>query len=313
MTARPIIIDTDPGQDDAVAILLALASPQELDVIGITAVAGNVPLALTEKNARRVCELAGRPDIRVYAGAERPLILPLQTAEAVHGATGLDGPDLPEPKMQTAPGHASDFLVDTLRARPSGTVTLCLLGPHTNLALAMVKAPDIVPRIREIVMMGGAVFEGGNSTPSAEFNLLVDPHAADVVFRSGVPITVMPLDVSHKALTTRIRIGRIRALGTPVATAVVKMLEFFERYDEQKYGTDGAPLHDPCVISFLLQPGLFKGRKVNVAIETASPLTLGMTVTDWWKVTDRAPNATVMTEIDADAYYELLTGRLARF
>lgn len=312
MTARPIVIDTDPGQDDAVAILLALASPQELEVIGITAIAGNVPLALTEKNARRICELAGRPDIKVYAGAERPLILPLQTAEAVHGATGLDGPDLPEPKMQTAPGHASDFLVDTLRARPAGTVTLCLLGPHTNLALAMVKAPDIVPRIREIVMMGGAVFEGGNSTPSAEFNILVDPHAADVVFRSGVPITVMPLDVSHKALTTRARVDRIRALGTPVATAVAKMLEFFERYDEQKYGTDGAPLHDPCVISFLLQPGLFKGRKVNVAIETASPLTLGMTVTDWWKVTDRAPNATVMTDIDADAYYELLTGRLAR-
>ncbi len=312
MTARPIIIDTDPGQDDAVAILLALASPQELEVIGITAVAGNVPLALTEKNARRVCELAGRPDIKVYAGAERPLILPLQTAEAVHGATGLDGPDLPEPKMQTAPGHASDFFVDTLRARPPGTVTLCLLGPHTNLALAMVKAPDIVPRIREIVMMGGAVFEGGNSTPSAEFNLLVDPHAADVVFRSGVPITVMPLDVSHKALTTRARIDRIRALGTPVATAVVQMLEFFERYDEQKYGTDGAPLHDPCVIAFLLQPDLCKGRKVNVAIETASPLTLGMTVTDWWKVTGRAPNATVMTEIDADAYYKLLTERLAR-
>ncbi len=312
MTARPIIIDTDPGQDDAVAILLALASPQELDVIGITTVAGNVPLALTEKNARRVCELAGRPDIKVYAGAERPLILPLQTAEAVHGSTGLNGPDLPEPTMKTSPGHASDFLVETLRARPTGTVTLCLLGPHTNLALAMVKAPDIVPRIREIVLMGGAVFEGGNSTPSAEFNLLVDPHAADVVFRSGVPITVMPLDVSHKALTTRVRIDRIRALGTPVATAVVKMLEFFERYDEQKYGTDGAPLHDPCVISFLLQPGLFRGRKVNVAIETASPLTLGMTVTDWWKVTDRAPNATVMTEIDADAYYKLLTERLAR-
>ena len=312
MTARPIIIDTDPGQDDAVAILLALASPQELEVIGVTAIAGNVPLALTEKNARRICELAGRPDIKVYAGAERPLILPLQTAEAVHGATGLDGPDLPEPKMQTAPGHASDFLVDTLRARPAGSVTLCLLGPHTNLALAMVKAPDIVPRIREIVMMGGAVFEGGNSTPSAEFNILVDPHAADVVFRSGVPITVMPLDVSHKALTTRARVDRIRALGTPVATAVAKMLEFFERYDEQKYGTDGAPLHDPCVISFLLQPGLFKGRKVNVAIETASPLTLGTTVTDWWKVTDRAPNATVMTDIDADAYYRLLTERLAR-
>jgi purine nucleosidase len=312
MTARPIIIDTDPGQDDAVAILLALASPKELEVLGITAVAGNVPLALTEKNARRVCELARRPDIKVYAGAERPLILPLQTAEAVHGSTGLNGPDLPEPKMRTAPGHASDFLVETLRTRPAGTVTLCLLGPHTNLALAMVKAPDIVPRIREIVLMGGAVFEGGNSTPSAEFNILVDPHAADVVFKSGVPITVMPLDVSHKALTTKARIDRIRALGTRVSDAVAKMLEFFERYDEQKYGTDGAPLHDPCVISFLLQPGLFQGRTVNVAIETASPLTLGMTVTDWWKVTDRAPNAMVMTQVDAEAYYALLTERLAR-
>jgi purine nucleosidase len=313
MTARPIIIDTDPGQDDAVAILLALASPQELEIIGITAVAGNVPLALTEKNARRICELAGRTDIKVFAGAERPLILPLQTAEAVHGSTGLNGPDLPEPKMKTSPGHAADFLVETLRARPAGTVTLCLLGPHTNLALAMVKAPDIVPRIREIVLMGGAVFEGGNSTPSAEFNILVDPHAADVVFKSGVPITVMPLDVSHKALTTKARIDRIRALGTRVSDAVAKMLEFFERYDEQKYGTDGAPLHDPCVISFLLQPGLFQGRKVNVAIETASPLTLGMTVTDWWKVTDRAANAMVMTQVDADAYYKLLTERLARF
>jgi len=312
MPARPIIIDTDPGQDDAVAILLALASREELEILGLTAVAGNVPLALTEKNARRICELGGRPDIKVFAGAERPMVCALQTAEAVHGATGLDGPDLPEPKIKTAPGHAADFLVNTLRARPAGSVTLCLLGPHTNLALAMIKAPDIVPRIREIVLMGGAVFEGGNSTPSAEFNILVDPHAADVVFKSGVPITVMPLDVSHKALTTRARVERIRALGTPVATAVVKMLEFFERYDEQKYGTDGAPLHDPCVIAFLLKPELFKGKKVNVAIETASPLTIGMTVTDWWGVTGRPANAQVMNQVDADAYYALLTERLAR-
>jgi len=312
MPPRPIIIDSDPGQDDAVAILLALASPAELDVLGIVAVAGNVPLALTQRNARIVCELAGRPDIKVFAGAERPLVCPLQTAEAVHGATGLDGPDLPEPKMKTAPGHGADFLVETLRAQPAGVVTLCLLGPHTNLALALIKAPDIAARIREIVLMGGAVFEGGNSTPSAEFNILVDPHAADVVFRSGVPITVMPLDVSHKALTTRVRVDRIRALGTRVAGAVVKMLEFFERYDEQKYGTDGAPLHDPCVIAYLLRPDLFKGRKVNVAIETASPLTIGMTVTDWWGVTGRPANATVMIQIDADAYYALLTERLAR-
>jgi purine nucleosidase len=311
MAPRQIIIDTDPGQDDAVAILLALASP-ELEVLGITAVAGNVPLALTEKNARRICELAGRRDIEVFAGAARPLVRPLITAEAVHGKTGLDGPDLPEPTMATAPAHAADFLVETLRDRPAGSVTLCLLGPHTNLALALVKAPDIAARIREIVLMGGAVFEGGNSTPAAEFNILVDPHAADVVFKCGAPIAVMPLDVSHKALTTQARVARIRALGTRVADAVAKMLEFFERYDEQKYGTDGGPLHDPCVIAYLLQPALFKGRKVNVAIETASELTVGMTVTDWWGVTDRPKNAMVMTGIDADGYYALLTERLAR-
>jgi purine nucleosidase len=240
------------------------------------------------------------------------LVRPLITAEAVHGKTGLDGPDLPEPTMATAPAHAADFLVETLRDRPAGSVTLCLLGPHTNLALALVKAPDIAARIREIVLMGGAVFEGGNSTPAAEFNILVDPHAADVVFKCGAPIAVLPLDVSHKALTTQARVARIRALGTRVADAVAKMLEFFERYDEQKYGTDGGPLHDPCVIAYLLQPALFKGRKVNVAIETASELTVGMTVTDWWGVTDRPKNAMVMTGIDADGYYALLTERLAR-
>ncbi|MCT8999081.1 nucleoside hydrolase [Chelativorans intermedius] len=309
--ARKIIIDTDPGQDDAVAILLALASP-ELEVLGITAVAGNVPLALTEKNARKVCELACRPDVRVFAGAKRPLVRDLVTAEHVHGKTGLDGPELPEPRMALDGRHAVDFLVETLMAHAPGEITLCTLGPLTNIALALLREPEIAPRVREIVMMGGGFFEGGNVTPAAEFNIYVDPHAADVVFRSGIPIVVMPLDVTHKALTTAVRVAAIRKLGTPVAVATAQMLEFFERFDEQKYGSDGGPLHDPCVIAYLIEPGLFGGRRCNVSVETASELTMGMTVVDWWGVTERPKNALVMRDIDDDGFFALLTARLGR-
>jgi len=309
--ARKIIIDTDPGQDDAVAILLALASP-ELDVLGITAVAGNVPLSLTQLNARKICELAGRPQTRVFAGASRPLVRPLVTAENVHGKTGLDGPVLPEPAMPLQDRHAVDFIVETLMAEEAGSVTLCPLGPLTNIGLALVREPRIAGRIGEIVLMGGGFFEGGNVTPAAEFNIHVDPHAADVVFRSGAPITMMPLDVTHKALTTATRVAAFRRLGTRVGTATAEMLDFFERYDERKYGTDGGPLHDPCVIAYLLRPALFSGRHVNVVIETASELTMGMTVIDWWGVTDRPRNAQVMREIDADGYFALLTERIGR-
>ncbi|MGB3898250.1 MAG: nucleoside hydrolase [Mesorhizobium sp.] len=308
---RRIIIDTDPGQDDAVAILLALGSA-ELEVAGITAVAGNVPLALTEKNARKICELAGRPDIEVFAGAVRPLMRALVTAEEVHGQTGLNGPQLPEPEMPLQDRHAVDFLVETLMREESGSITLCALGPLTNIALALVREPRIAPRIREIVLMGGGFFEGGNVTPAAEFNIHVDPHAADIVFRSGVPIVMMPLDVTHKALTTAQRIDAIRSLGTGVGDAVAAMLEFFERFDEEKYGTDGGPLHDPCVIAYLLRPDLFAGRNCNVTVETASELTMGMTVVDWWGVTNRPANALVMRDIDADGFFELLTQRLGR-
>ncbi len=308
---RKIIIDTDPGQDDAVAILLALGS-SELEVAGITAVAGNVPLGLTEKNARKICELAGRPDVKVYAGAVRPLMRPLVTAEHVHGRTGLDGPDLPEPTMKLQEQHAVDFIVETLMREAAGTITLCPLGPLTNVALALIREPRIAPRIREIVLMGGGFFEGGNITPTAEFNIYVDPHAAEIVFGSGAPIVVMPLDVTHKALTTAKRIEALRKLGSKVGDAVASLLDFFERFDEEKYGTDGGPLHDPCVIAYLLKPELFKGRQCNVAIETASDLTMGMTVIDWWGVTDRPKNAMVMRDIDADGFFALLTERLGR-
>ncbi|WP_269930730.1 nucleoside hydrolase [Aminobacter sp. HY435] len=308
---RKIIIDTDPGQDDAVAILLALGSA-ELEIIGITAVAGNVPLKLTEKNARKICELAGRPDIKVYAGAIRPLVRELVTAEEVHGKTGLNGPDLPEPKMKLQEQYAVDYLVETLMREEAGTITLCPLGPLTNIALAMIREPRIASRIKEIVLMGGGFFEGGNVTPSAEFNIYVDPHAADVVFRSGVPIVMMPLDVTHKALTTTKRTEAFRKLGTKVGLATAQMLEFFERYDEGKYGTDGGPLHDPCVIAYLLKPELFQGRHCNVTVETSSELTMGMTVIDWWGVTKRPKNATVMRDIDHDGFFALLVERLGR-
>lgn len=309
--ARKIIIDTDPGQDDAVAILLALASP-ELEVLGVTVIAGNVPLDLTAKNARIVCELAGRADMGVYAGCDRPMRHALVTAEHVHGKTGLDGPVMPNPVMPLQDMHAVDYIIETLRAEPAGTVTLCPLGPLTNIATAFERAPDIAAMVQEIVLMGGAYFEVGNITPAAEFNIYVDPEAAEIVFKSRCPIVVMPLDVTHKALTTAPRVQAFRDLGTKPGTMVAEWTDFFERFDKEKYGNAGAPLHDPCVIAYLLAPDLFQGRFVNVEIETVSELTRGMTVADWWGVTDRAKNAMFMGDLDADGFFDLLIDRIGR-
>ncbi len=308
---RKIIIDTDPGQDDAFAILLALASP-ELEVLGITAVAGNVPLNWTERNARIICELAGRPDIKVFAGCAEPLKRDLVTAEHVHGKTGLDGPELAEPTMPLQAQHAVDFLIEVLRAEPAGTVTLCPLGPLTNIAQAFLQAPDVVQRVQEIVLMGGAYFEVGNITPAAEFNIYVDPEAADIVFKSGIPLVVMPLDVTHKVLTTRARVEAIRGLGTEVGRVAAEWADFFERFDVEKYGSDGGPLHDPTVVAYLLKPELFTGRRINVEIELQSELTLGMTVADWWGVTQRPANALFIGGVDAQGFFDLLTERLGR-
>lgn len=306
---KKIIIDTDPGQDDAVAILLALASP-ELKVLGITAVAGNVPLELTARNARIVAELAGS-DVPVHAGAAAPLKRTLVTAEHVHGKTGLDGWDAPDPVTPLASEDAAGFIVETIRANP-GEVILCPLGPLTNIAEALRRDPGIATMIPRVVLMGGAYFEVGNITPAAEFNIYVDPEAADELFRSGIDIVVLPLDVTHKALTTRARNDAIRALGNRTGEAVAAWTGFFERFDKEKYGSEGAPLHDPCVIAHLLKPNLFSGRHVNVEIETRSDLTRGMTVADWWGVTDRPKNATFIGDVDADGFYALLTERLGR-
>jgi purine nucleosidase len=309
--ARKIIIDTDPGQDDAVAILLALGSPAELEILGIVAVAGNVGVQQNARNALKILELSGKTSTPVHIGCERPMRQKLVTAEYVHGKTGLDGPELPEPTIKTQPQHGVDYIIDTLRREPAGTVTLCALGPLTNLAMAFVKAPDIVAKVQEIVLMGGGCFEGGNMTPAAEFNIYVDPEAADVVFHSGIPITQVPLDVTHSMLTTKVRTDRFRALGNRTGIATAEMLEFFERFDEAKYGWEGGPLHDPCVIAYLLKPELFQGRHVNVAIETQSELTRGMTVVDYWGVTGRVKNVNYLRSGDADGFYALLVERLA--
>jgi purine nucleosidase len=309
---RKIIIDTDPGQDDAVAILLALASPEELEVLGIVAVAGNVGLHHNATNARKVVELSGRRDIPVYAGSARPMRRHLVTAEHVHGETGLNGPDLPDPTIPLQSQHGVDYIIDTLMAAKPGTITLCTLGPLTNIGMALVKQPAIAERIAEIVMMGGAYFEVGNITPAAEFNIYVDPEAADVVLRAGVPITMLPLDVTHQIQSTPERLAAIFGLGNKAGSAVYEMLTFSETFDLQKYGWAGAPLHDPTVIAYLLKPDLFEGRHCNVTIETASELTVGMTVADYWHVTGKVRNVNYLRSGNAEGFFALLMERLAR-
>ena len=309
---RRIIIDTDPGIDDAVAILLALATPEELEVLGIVAVAGNLPLVQTERNARRVCELAGRAAVPVYAGCERPILRPLATAEHIHRETARDRLLLPEPTTALQAQHGVDFFVETLRAAEAGTITVCALGPLTNIAMALVKAPEITGRIGELVVMGGACFKLGNVTPTAEFNIHVDPHAAAAVFESGITITMLPLDVTHQLLTTGPRRDALRALGNRCGQAVAALLASFERNRRAKFGTRATALHDPSVIAYLLSPTLFQGREVNVAVETQSSLTIGMTVVDWWGVTGRKPNVRMMNTVDADGFFDLLTEKLAR-
>jgi len=311
MPSQKIIIDTDPGQDDAIGILLALASPAELDVLGIVTVAGNVPLSLTSRNALILCELANKTETKVFAGCSRPLVRPLVTAEHVHGKTGLDGAELPPPTMPLQKQHGVDWTIETLLKAEDNSITICCFAPLTNVAMAMIKAPQILPKIKNIVMMGGGYFEGGNITPTAEFNIYVDPHAASTVLRCGRPIVMMPLDVTHKALMQRKWLEDLRDLGSAVGDAAYGMMSFYERFDLEKYGSSGGPLHDPTVIAYLLQPELFEGRYVNVEIEIHSELTMGMTVVDWWDVTDRKPNVTFNNQINADGFFQLILERLA--
>jgi purine nucleosidase len=310
MVAKPIIIDCDPGADDAIALFLALAFPEQLNVLGVTTVAGNVPLSLTQKNARCLCELAGRVDLPIYAGCPRPLLRPLITAEEVHGKTGLDGISLPAPQMPLQTTHAVDFLIETL-SQAAEPITLATLGPLTNIAVALIKQPDICQRIEEIVMMGGAVTQG-NITPSAEFNLYVDPHAAHVVATAGVPLTMIGLDVTHQAIATPERLSAMRAVNSPISAAVLGLLNHYGAHDMARYGFSGPPLHDPCVIAYLLEPALFTSRHAHLAIETCSELTMGRTVVDWEPLTNQPTNANVVETIKAEEFYQLLIHAIAK-
>ena len=309
--AEAIIIDTDPGHDDAFAILLALAS-RELEVRGITAVAGNVPVAVTAANARRIVELAGRPDIPVYAGADRPLLRPAMHAADIHGDSGMDGYAWPALARPPEREHAVDFLVRSLGAADAGEITLVVLGPQTNIALLLRRAPELAGRIRRIVCMGGGFFEGGNYAPAAEFNILVDPEAAAIVFGAEIELVAMPIDCTNRALSPAGWIGDLAALGTPVGDACAGMMRFFQLAGNRKYGTATRPLHDALAMAWLIWPELFAGRLCNVEIETGSSLTLGATVVDWWHRTDRPRNCLWIREcLDADELYARMLVRLA--
>lgn len=312
MARRRTILDCDPGQDDAVNLLLAMASAETLDIAGITTVAGNVPRDLAQRNARIICDLAGRRDIPVFAGAAAPLVCDLVTAEHVHGGTGLDGMEIVDPATPLQDADAADFIVETLRAAPDPGVTLVPTGPLTNIAHALDRAPDIVAKIESIALMGGALREGGNYTPSAEFNIYVDPHAAQKVLSCGRPIAMFGLDVTHKVLASSERVRRIAEIGTPVARAVAGMLGYFGRFDSAKYGVDGAPLHDPCTVVWLLAPDLFRLKPCHVAVETDSSLTRGHTAVDFWGVTGKTPNVDWAWDVDATGFYDLLTESLSR-
>lgn len=301
-----IIIDTDPGQDDAVALLLAFASADRLDLRAITTVAGNVPVAQTTINALRIRDLGGADGVPVHAGAAGPLLFPPETAEFVCGSDGLAGADLPPPASAATPVHAVEAIIAICRAAPDDGITLCPLGPLTNLALAFRLAPDILPKVRRIVLMGGAIGLG-NMTPAAEFNVHVDPHAAAIVFGCGRPIVMFGLGVTLQAIVGHEQVARIGALGTATGGAVHGMLT---RPRPGGLGTAGHPMHDPCVIAFLLWPELFAGRDCFVEVETGSGPLRGRTTIDWNGRLKRPANAHVIGSVEAHALFGRLIERL---
>ncbi|MFS1164950.1 pyrimidine-specific ribonucleoside hydrolase RihA [Aeromonas salmonicida] len=309
--ALPVILDCDPGHDDAIALILALASP-ELKVLAVTTSAGNQTQEKTLNNALRILTLLGRDDIPVAAGAPKPLARELIIADNVHGESGLDGPTLPDPTFAPQAMTGLELMVKCLRESPE-PVTLVPTGPLTNIALLLAAHPELKPNIDRIVLMGGAA-GAGNWTPAAEFNIYVDPEAADMVFKSGIPITMCGLDVTHEAQVMDEDIARVRAIANPVARCVAGLLDFFMIYHrDPKWGFAGAPLHDPCTIAWLLAPGLFHGVECRVDIETRGLHTTGMTVVDRYQLTGKPANALVLLGLDRPGFIDLLVERLRFF
>jgi purine nucleosidase len=307
-----LIIDTDPGADDVVALLLALASPDELNVLAITTVAGNVRLDKTSRNARLAREWAGREEVPVYAGASKPLVRTPIYAENMHGKEGLPGVAVHEPKVGIAKGNAVDYLIETLSKAAPHSITLAMLGPQTNLALALMQAPEITQGIKEVVVMGGAHFNGGNMSPVAEFNIYADPHAAQVVLASGVKLTYIPLDVTHKILTSEQRLKQIAGLNNRAGKLVGGILNEYVKADMAHYGLPGGPVHDASVIAYLLKPELFTGKQINVAIDSREGITFGQTLADWYDTLKQNKNVFWIENGDAQGFFDLLTARLGR-
>ena len=306
--ARPCIVDCDPGHDDAVALLLAAASP-ELDLRAITTVAGNGELDKVTRNALRVCTLAGIRDVPVAAGAERPLVRALETAADVHGESALDGPDLPEPDVPLDPRPAHQLIADVAAASPE-PVTLIAIGPLTNVATALTRHPELAGSLREIIVMGGSTGRG-NRAPYAEFNIWVDPEAAEQVFTSGVPVTMVGLNLTHQAQASPEVVDRLRAVGNPAAEATVGWLSFFADTYRTVYGFAGPPVHDACAVALLIDPSLVRSVETFVAIETQGRWTRGATAVDLHGRLGMAPNARVAMELDVDRFWDLVIGAIA--
>jgi len=305
METRPLIFDCDPGQDDAISLMMALSPKSGLDIRAITVVAGNTSLAKCQRNARMIAQICGRDDIPIYAGCDRPLRYPLATAEEVHGAEGLSGIDIFEPDISLQSEQAVDAIIRLCRQHQN--VVLVPTGPLTNIAVALTRAPDIAANIGEIVLMGGAAYEGGNITPSAEFNIYVDPHAAQIVFNANIKKTVFSLDVTHKALINDTHVAKIEAIGSNMSKILTGMLRSdYAEYDRAKFGTAGTPIHDACTSAYLLQPNLFEFQSVGVSVEAESKLMRGCTTVDFMAKTQQHRDTNWAVDVDRDAFFDLM-------
>jgi purine nucleosidase len=306
---QKIIIDCDPGIDDAVMLMLAFAAPDELDILGITTVAGNLPLPVTTQNARIITDLSGRGEVPIYAGCPRPMVREPVEASEFHGKNGMGDLTLPAPQKPLGTAHGVDFIEATLLAAKE-PVTLVATGPFTNVALAIIKNPAILANVEQIVVMGGARSEAGNITPSAEFNIAADPHAAHVIFTCGKPVIVFGLDVTHNAMATPPRIAAIKAIGSPPALAAAAILTWVAKVEKDLKGYEGAPLHDPCTIAWLIDPSLFGFKACYIAVEIGSPLTMGHTAVDYWGATGQRANAQWANAVDAEGLFAMIVKRL---